>query len=896
MRNGGAFVAALIGVMLSLVAGCSSMSVGDLRCDDQRQVLNVDTLRPRLSWKPASGARGDRPLAYQVLVASTQQLLACDRGDLWDSGKRPVTDNVLVAYDGVPLASGQRAFWKVRLWDKHDGPTAWSEPAQWTMGLFGEGDWQAHWITQGDGPTTRPMPLFRRQFTLATPLSRAVIYICGLGQFELHVNGVRVGNDVLQPGWTNYRKTCLYSAYDVTSLLRRGDNVVGVMLGNGMYDVPAQRYHKFVGSFGAPKLIAQVRLEYADGTAQVVTTDSSWKVAPGPITFSSIYGGEDYDARLEQDGWDRAGFDDSAWSAAKETDGPGGRLVGDSQSAPPIRVAKVLEPVKIIHPRAGLWIYDLGQNCAQIPRIFVDGPAGAEVRLTPGELLGRDGLVSQQSSGKGCYFQYTLKSGGPQTWSPRFCYYGSRYIQVSSDHAKIIYLQGQFVTSSSDQVGEFCCSSDLFNRTAGIIDWAMRNNMMSILTDCPHRERLGWLEQDHLMGPSLMYNFDMQSLLRKICDDMSQAQLPNGMVPDTAPEYTVMKSGFRDSPEWGSAAVVLPWNLYQWYGDLSALREHYDMMRRYTAYLASRATDGIVSHGLGDWFDVGPKPPGIAQLTPIALTATAFYYRDLVILSQTAHLLGKDLQSAEFSRQADSVRDAFNRKFYDSENHRYATGSQTSDALALAMGFVDPPDVRGVTQDLADDVRRRDNSLTAGDVGYRYVLRALADNGRSDVIFDMNSRSDRPGYGWQLAHGATSLTEAWDSSPRASQDHFMLGHIMEWFYTDLAGIQNAEGSVAFRHINIKPAPVGDVTWASAAYDSARGRISSSWRISGHRFTLDVSIPPGCDGRVWVPTSSPETVHEGWGSAMNSDGVRYVGADAGCAVFDVESGSYSFSAD
>jgi hypothetical protein len=722
-----------------------------------------------------------------------------------------------------------------------------------------------------------------------------MIYLCGLGQFDLHVNGRAVSEDLLQPGWTDYRKTCLYVAYDITSQLRQGSNAVAVVLGNGMYNVPPIRYHKFTGSFGDPMLIAQIHLDFADATAQSIATDGDWKVASGPITFSSIYGGEDYDARLARAGWDEPDFSDSDWTPATILPAPGGRLVGSSRSAPPIRVARILEPQKVTQVRPDAWVYDLGQNCAVIPRITVRGPAGTQVRLTPGELLARDGTVTQTQSGRGCYYQYTLSAESSQTWSPRFCYYGARFIQLQGLPPQDVKLQGLFITSTSPAVGEFTTSNVLFSRTNTLIDWAMRSNMMSILTDCPHREKLGWLEQDHLMGDSLLYNFDIAPLLNKICGDMSDAQHDNGLVPDIAPEYVKFQNGFLDSPEWGSAAVLVPWSLYQWYGDLSALRSNYDMMRRYVAYLTSKADSNLLNFGLGDWYDLGPKRPGVAQLTPIALTATAFYYRDLTILQKTAGLLHHPEAAAEYARQADAVRQAFNAKFYDALSGRYATGSQTAQAIPLVFGLARADDRDKVLSALVADVRSRDDALTAGDVGYRYVLRALADGNRSDVIYDMNRRSDRPGYGYQLEHGATSLTEAWDTDPRSSQDHFMLGHIMEWFYSDLAGIQRDDAAPGFAHVFIKPHPVGDIASASASYDSIRGLISSSWKRDAAAFTLNVTIPPGVTADVYVPSNSADSVTEGGQAAASAAGVKFVREENGEAVFAVGSGHYQFAA-
>jgi alpha-L-rhamnosidase len=744
------------------------------------------------------------------------------------------------------------------------------------------------------GPSARAMsnslPIFRRGFAITKPVKRVTAYLCGLGQHELELNGRKVGEDLLEPGWTNYRKTCLYVTYDITRQIQPGENVVGVMVGNGMYNVTGPRYTKFTGSFGQPKLIGQIEIEYIDGTHDRVVTDDSWRCSAGPITFSSIYGGEDYDARLEQRGWDAPRFDGREWIPAAEVSGPGGELAGASHSAPPIRVMQIFTGRLIREPRPGVWVYDLGQNCAIMPRITVSGSEGQTVKITPGELLNRNGTVSQEASGGPAWYAYTLRGGGAESWAPRFTYYGCRFLQVEGVRPRKV--EGLFISSTSPAVGEFSCSDQLFDRTAGIIRWAMRSNMMSVLTDCPHRERLGWLEQDHLVGPSLMFNFSIPAMYGKVCQDMADSQQSNGLVPDIAPEFAVFSGGFRDSPEWGSACVLLPWQLYQWYADAAALSDQYPTMQRYVDYLGTMARDHIVSQGLGDWYDLGPRALGPAQLTPTSLTATAFYYRDLIVLAQTARILGKSDDAEGHDKLAAAVREAFNRKLYDPSAHSYSTGSQTANALPLVMGLAPEQDRVAILQNVVNDIRRRGDRLTAGDIGYRYLLRALADGGRSDVIFDMNSRSDRPGYGYILNTGATALTEGWDGS--ASQDHFMLGHIMEWFYGDLAGIGLDPDSVGFKKIIIRPTPVGDVRWAKARYDSIRGTIAGSWKKENGRFALDVTIPPGTTASVYLPTSDPASVREGDAAARVATDVKFVREEDERAIYSIGSGTYHFS--
>lgn len=883
-------------LLSSFTVGCASgtyLAAAHLSCDLRAHSTNIDSIHPRLQWELSSTTRGDRQTAFQILVASSPKILDRDHADLWDSGRVVSTSPVNAIYAGRPLKSLEQSYWKVRVWDKNGRISDWSKCAEWDMGLLRPADWEAKWIDTGTGNRGPEMPIFRREFKIVKPVRRAILSICGLGQFELHIDGKKIGNDVLQPGWTDYAKTCLYVSEDVTGNLSAGKHAVGVMLGNGMYNVVRTkgRYTKFVHSFGPPVLIAQINIQYTDGSSQRIGTDSTWKVAPGPIMFSSIYGGEDFDARKEQGGWDKPGFNDSSWKNAVETSGPGGKLSGASCSAPPIRVQQIFKPVKITQPKPRVWVYDLGQNCALIPEITVAGKPGQRVRIMPGEQLYPDGTVSQVSTRGPVWYTYTLRGGKQETWSPRFTYSGCRYLQITG--VKPIAVTGEFISSTSPEVGQFACSNKLFNRTATLIKWAMRSNMMSILTDCPHRERLGWLEQDYLNGPSLMYNFDLSSLYEKIAHDMSEAQRPDDLVPDIAPEYTVFSDGFRDSPEWGSASILVPWQVYRWYGDEKILRDNYSMMQRYVAYMGTRAKAHILMHGLGDWYDIGPKPPGRSQLTPLGLTATATYYHDVTVLAKIALLLGHRDDAASLKSLQQQIRSAFNKTFYNPATHQYATGSQTANAMPIVFDLAPEKDRPAIIQNIVSDIRRRGNSLTAGDVGYRYLLEALVAGGRSDVIFDMNNQTTRPGYGYQLAHGATSLTEAWDTM-HGSQDHFMLGHIMEWFYGDLAGIQPDPAGPGYRRIKIKSAIIGNLTWATASYHSNRGLISSSWRKNGNKLTLDVRIPPGTTATVYVPASPGALIFKSGRPADLSPGVQFLRREPGAAVYEIESGSYHFT--
>jgi hypothetical protein len=671
-----------------------------------------------------------------------------------------------------------------------------------------------------------------------------------------------------------------------------------------MYNVEkSRRYTKFTGSFGPPTLIAQLHLFYSNGTSEVIATDPSWRAASGPMTFSSVFGGEDFDARLEPLRWNQPGFDDANWLPAVAAKGPGGNLKGLSCAAPPVQAFETFYPGLTNTIRPGLTVYDLGQNTSFMIRLEAIGPRGSSVRIVPAELLNPDGTVNRDSCGGGrAWWQYTLAGTGDENWSSRFFYHGCRYLQVECRAATtngelpvVESLAGLVVHSASTPVGEFACSNDLFNRIHTLIRWAQRANIVSVLTDCPHRERLGWLEQYHLNGPSLRYEFDLTRLYTKGMNDMADSQLGDGLVPDIAPEYPVFRDGFRDSPEWGSSFVIVPWQQYQFTGDRELLRRYYDGMKRYVHYLGSKSNGGIVSHGLGDWYDIGPKPPGFSQLTPNSLTATAFYYYDTWILAQSAALLERSDDAKNFADQARSIRAVFNARFFNPTNHVYATGSQCANAIPLVMNICEPENRAVVLDAIVADIRRHGNAITAGDVGYRYLLRALAEGGRSDVIFDMNNQSDKPGYGYQLKMGATSLTEAWDGNRADSQDHFMLGQIMEWFYSDLAGIASDPDGPGFEKIIIHPQAVGDLTWVKAAYNSVHGRIACEWHKTDSTFSLHLSIPANTTATVYLPAANVKSVTESGQPAAKSLGVHFVRKGNGCAVYRVGSGEYQFVA-
>lgn len=903
--------AALICIFMPLYA---QVKVTDLKCEYRESPLGIETLQPRLSWLLSSSGRNVLQTAYRILVADNPKSLEMNIGNVWDSKKVSSDASIQIRYNGARLKPTQVYYWKVMVWDNHQKGSSWSGRAQWQMSVMD--NWKgASWIgyerladslrflpAQGDNNLvkTNILPIFRKEFVVDRPLKRATVYVAGLGHFDLSLNGSKVGNHFLDAGWMEFEKHALYVTFDITSALKQGKNSFGMMLGNGFYYIPSERYHKLTVAYGYPKMIMRTLLEFTDGSTQDIISDGSWKVAKGPVTYSSIYGGEDYNATLEQTGWKLPGFNDNSWKNAIVVDGPR-KLT--SQTATPLKIFDTFTPKKISQPKPGKWVYDLGQNASGIPRLIVKGKTGQTVTLKPAELLAADGTITTEPIGTPVYFRYTLKGGGEETWQPQFMYYGFRYVQLEGavpdgqpnpEGLPVVSgIYGLHTRNAAESVGNFYSSNELFNKTYSLIDWAIRSNTSSIFTDCPHREKLGWLEEAHLVGPSIRYNYDIASLCRKVVRDMINAQTPEGLVTSTAPEYARFGGPFRDSPEWGSNSIIMPWYMYEWYGDRDVLEEAYPMMVRYLDYLATKTKNHILSHGLGDWYDIGTKEPGPSQLTPNGVTATATYYYDLTLMEKIASLLGKKEEAAKYKQLSIEVRNAYNNKFFNQKTKQYAQGSQTANAVSVYMGLVDSQHKADVIENIVKELKGRNNALTAGDIGYRYLLRVLDDAGRSDVIYDMNNRSDVPGYGYQIAKGATALTESWQGAENASNNHFMLGHLMEWFYSGLAGIRPSENAVAFRKIDIRPEVVGDVKSARAAYKSPYGLIKSEWKLSADTFELKVQIPVNTTATVYLPVSANSTITQN-GKPVKGEVAKDQQSKVTKKMVKVGSGDYVFS--
>jgi hypothetical protein len=708
-------------------------------------------------------------------------------------------------------------------------------------------------------PLSRRSIILRRSFKPYKTVKHAELRICGLGFYEATINGQKVGDSEFAPSWSDYDKTVFFNVHDVTQQIRQGDNELRVLLGNGFYNEQGGRYTKLKVSFGPPTLLYFLYLTYDDGMRERVYSDEKWQWTESPITFNSIYGGEDYDARLEV-GSLMSDVRADQWKPVVIQEGPEGRLRPQIAHS-----TKVMEryPAKQTLRKDSILVIDMGQNLAGYPEITVRGNAGERLKLTPGETLDKNGLVDQRQTGRPHYYTYILKGSlQAEIWHPRFSYYGYRYLQIEGDIDVLKKVESCFVYNSAERIGSFECSNPRINATHQIIDRAIRSNWQAVWTDCPSREKLGWLEQDWLNGEALVYNYDARRMIEQTMQNIVDAQHDDGSMPEIAPEYTQFTGTwarpFQESPEWGGAIIALPMLYWQHYGDMDLVDQHYDAMKRYLAYLVSQDSCFILNMGLGDWYDYGPGKASFSKNTPTALVSTAHYYQWMCYMYVMAKRLGHKQDAEWYNLRADSIRHAFNRTFYDAQKKTYATGSQCSLALPLYLKMVPEGDYQAVLQNLIKDIKAHGNRLTTGDIGNRYLFSVLIQNDQRELLYTMLNHDDVPGYGYQIKKGHTTLTEQWNPDLGASMNHFMMAHIENILIPDLLGIRRT-GEL----IEIHPHPVGDLTWCKGSTMSAYGEVKVSWQITNGTFALDIDIPLGGFADVYLPYSGQtESIGDG----------------------------------
>ncbi|MBV5282915.1 MAG: family 78 glycoside hydrolase catalytic domain [Paludibacter sp.] len=757
----------------------------------------------------------------------------------------------------------------------------------WEMGTP---EYKAIW--KNIDPISRKSIILRKSFVVKKEIKEAVTSICGLGHYEFSINGKKVGDGEFAPYWSDYDKTVYYNTFDITSYLKKGENIFGVLLGNGFYNAQGGRYNKLKVSFGAPTLLFKTIIRYTDNSTEEIVSDGKWKYTFSPITYNDIYGGEDYDARLEQKGWDKAGFNDDSWKAVVIQDAPKGKLI--AQKGYPIKIMERIGMKSVKHLNKAecdsasirskrkvdysVMVFDMYQNLAGFPKIIVNGKKGDSIILFVGESVFPEGVVDQRQTGRPHFYTYILKGEKDETWHPRFSYYGFKYIQVEGAVLKgdknprklpvLKDIKSCFVFNSAPQISTFECSNELFNKTHVLIQKAIQSNMQGVFTDCPQREKLGWIEQLHLNGPVLLYNYDLVNFLPKIMQDMVDAQQPDGAVSSIAPMYNFFgnKNGFDEfgvSPEWGSSILIMPWMYYEFYGDSSLIVNNYQPMRRWVDYMASRADNHVLSFGLGDWYDYGNFKAGYSRNTPVPFVATAYYFYALKYLVKSAELVGNKYDAAHYASLAEKVRKVLNTKFFNAETKQYATGSQTANSMAVYMEIVVPENRQAVLDNLVKDIKTHGNRLTTGDIGNRYLFQTLATNGLNELMYTLFNHDEAPGYGFQLKFGATTLTEQWDPRQGASWNHFMLGQIDEWFFASLAGIQIDPANPGMQHFIIRPEIVGDLKFVKASTKTLYGKLSVDWKLEGKNFSMTVNIPENCSAAIYLPgETKSETVKSG----------------------------------
>jgi hypothetical protein len=706
--------------------------------------------------------------------------------------------------------------------------------------------------------------------------AKATLRIIGLGHYQAFINGRKVGDAAINQPWSQYDKRIYYRDFDITSMVKPGGNAIGVMLGNGFWRVGSPPSGRAVKDDAMPDFSAGrqylLRFVIFNEEGVLASSDSKVKYTAGPVTLSHIYAGEDFDARRELEGWDEPNFHDGDWAKAMETSSPAAEL--SPQTWPDLRPKESFSPTRVFSPKPGVWTYVFPQNAAAIVEFTVRGKEGLTFRIKPSEVMNADGVVEQLNLwGRSCTFDYTLSGKGAETHRWLFHYSGFQYVEVTravprgepnpDGLPEIDSLRLTHVRTDNPIVGEFHSGSELYNRTHDLVDWAMRSNMSFVMTDCPHREKLGWLECAHLLMPTFAYRYDCRAWFAKICADMRDAQLKRGCVLNVAPEFLMRPADdmYTNSVEWGSACVLLPWQAYEWYGDVSFLKDNFAMMRRYADYLLASSTDGIAHGALGDWYDYGHgMSPGPSRFTPTQLTATACWAICADAVARTAKVLGDKGAEAKYRRMFESVRSAFLAKFYDPKKKTCTnSGSpQAGCAMALCAEIIPESDRAAVLETIIADLKERSYQQTTGDIGHLFLIRALASAGRSDVLHKIYSRTGKGSYGGIIERGLTTMPETWDALTVGSNslNHCMLGHVIEWFYGWVLGIRQELESVGWSKILIAPEP-GELSQCSGSLMTPRGKVAVDWKLSGGRFEMDVTLPTA--GTVLLPVDGEASV-------------------------------------
>jgi alpha-L-rhamnosidase len=869
------FLAKIFAVVIMMgsmaVSAVANTGVKDLVCEYHTNPLGIDVQHPRLSWKIFSDEQNVMQTAYEIRVADSPSNLNKKNKQIWSSGKVDSDQSVNVEYQGPEIEPMQRVYWQVRIWDNQNKATKWSEPAFWEMGITEPELWTASWITmenEKEKEGSKPSQFFRKEFSTSKKIESARVYVSALGLYELYLNGEKVGDELFTPGWTSYNKRIQYQTYDVTQMLQK-ENTLGAILGDGWYrgNIGFRNQRNYYGDKLA--LIAQLQVNYTDGTSEIIGTDESWKATTGPIIFSDIYNGETYDARLEMPGWETTSFDDTNWGAAAKLNHPKNILI--APQGVPVKAVEEISPIEIITTPNGETVFDMGQNMVGWVRLKVQGNRGDAVTLKFAEVLDKDGnfYIENLRAAKATDV-YILKGNGEEIYEPRFTFHGFRFVKIEGYPGTpgLDDITGVVIYSDMEPTGTFVCSDSLINQLQHNIQWGQKGNFLDVPTDCPQRdERLGWTGDAQVFAPTAAFNFNVAPFYTKWMKDVAADQGPDGKVNHVVPDVL---NGAGGSTAWADAAIIVPWQTYLAYGDKRILEEQYSSMKAWVEYMKNRAGEDYLWIGdthYGDWLAFATTRsdyPGAT--TEKDLIATAYFSYSSGLLAKIAEILGKSGDAEKYSELSGKVKNAFINEFV-TPGGRLVSHTQTAYALALAFNLLPENLVPKAAEYLAGDVDKFKH-LTTGFVGTPLLCKTLSNHGYEDLAFMLLNRKDYPSWLYPVTQGATTIWERWDgqkpdgtfqSAGMNSFNHYAYGAIGEWLYNYVAGIQIDPENPGYKHFFLAPHPGGGLTHAKAVYKSMYGEIKSDWKTEGNQMVYDVTIPANTTATVTLPSASPEKV-------------------------------------
>jgi alpha-L-rhamnosidase len=891
------------------VYSAETLTVTSLRTGYYINPVGIDQLNPRLSWIIESNRQNTQQSAWQIQVATSRQSL--ETGDhVWDTEKSFSNVSIHNSYNGPPLESGQRYYWRVRIWDNQENISSWSEPAYWEMGLLNSDEWQAEWIEPDLDENTeepQPAPMLRSEFEAGGNIVSARAYVTSHGLYEMHINGRRAGQDLFTPGWTSYNNRLQYQTYDITRFLRPGRNCVGVFLGDGWYRgfIGWGDQRNYYGETLA--LLAQIEIIYEDGSKQVYGTGPDWRSSTGPILFSDIYNGEYYDARMEKDGWSLPGYDDSQWNGVIIGGYGTDRLI--AQQAPPVRKIQELKPVGMFTTPEGDLVVDMGQNMVGWVKLRVQGPAGTRVTLRHAEVLDRDGnFYTRNLRSADQTNTYILKGGGTEIWEPRFTFQGFRYLAVDGYPGNLSpdAITGVIIHSDMEPTGHFQSSHPLINQLQHNIIWGQKGNFLDVPTDCPQRdERMGWTGDIQVFASTANINMNTAGFLTKWLGDLEADQNDAGSVPHVVPN--VLGEGAYGSAGWGDAALIVPWSVYWYFGDTRILEQQYESMKAWVEFQRNRAATNEniylwdVDFSFGDWLsystESNPHYPG--AYTDYHMIATMFFAHSTDLLRRTSGILGKPADENNYSALLENIKVAF-RQEYVTPGVRVMSDTQTSYLLALAFELLIEELELAAVENLVSGIRNRGH-LTTGFLGTPHLNPVLSRYGHSETAYSLLLREDFPSWLYPVTMGATTIWERWDgikpdgtfqSEDMNSFNHYAYGAIGEWLYQEVAGIRPV--APGYKTLAIEPVPGGGLTHARAIVNSIHGRIESSWEFENDLFTLSVEIPANTSARVKLPYARLEAVGGSYEEQVLNPGILSMVEKEENVVARLGSGKYVFT--